>query len=99
MAADTGGRNDDVAAHQRRLALQRCDVVQTIQRSGQGHPGGSLSAVDILAALYFRVMRVDPARPDWPDRDRFVLSKGHACPALYAALMRRGYLGADCLGS
>ncbi len=56
-----------------------------------GHPGGSLSAADILAALYFRVLRVDPSRPGWPERDRFVLSKGHAAPALYAALAERGY--------
>jgi len=50
------------------------------------HPGAALSIVDLVTALYFEVMRVDPARPDWPDRDRFVLSKGHGCMALYAAL-------------
>jgi transketolase len=56
-----------------------------------GHPGGSLSAADILTALYFGVLRIDPQRPKWPDRDRFVLSKGHAAPALYATLAERGY--------
>jgi len=56
-----------------------------------GHPGGSLSCTDLIASLYFHELRVDPARPDWPDRDRFVLSKGHACPAQYAALAERGY--------
>jgi transketolase len=96
MAELLPGSGMGLAALQRLAALVRCDIVQMIQEAGQGHPGGSLSAADILAALYFRVMRVDPARPDWPDRDRFVLSKGHACPAWYAALIRRGYLGVEC---
>jgi transketolase len=60
-----------------------------------GHPGGSLSAVEILAALYLRVMRHDPARPDWPDRDRFILSKAHSVPVLYAFLAECGYLPAE----
>lgn len=60
--------------------------------AGSGHPGGSLSVTDLLTALLFREMRVDPARPDWPERDRLVLSKGHAAPALYAALALRGFL-------
>jgi transketolase len=64
-----------------------------------GHPGGSLSATDVIAALYFRVMRIDPARPDWPDRDRFILSKGHACPAWYSALMERGYFDRSHIGT
>ncbi|MFQ5640127.1 MAG: transketolase [bacterium] len=63
----------------RRLALQM------IYTAGSGHPGGSLSAADILAYLYFRELHMNSASPDWPGRDRFVLSKGHACPALYAA--------------
>lgn len=56
-----------------------------------GHPGGSLSCTDILTALYFHVLRVDPKNPAWPDRDRFVMSKGHACPVWYAALAERGF--------
>ena len=56
-----------------------------------GHPGGSLSAAEIFAVLYFHEMRVDPNNPEWPDRDRFVLSKGHASPAYYAALALRGF--------
>jgi transketolase len=56
-----------------------------------GHPGGSLSAADIVTALYFRLMRLDPQDPGWADRDRFILSKGHACPVWYAALAERGY--------
>jgi transketolase len=62
-----------------------------IHLAGSGHPGGSLSAAEIISALYFSVLRIDPAVPDWPARDRFVLSKGHGCPIIYAALARRGY--------
>ena len=72
-------------------ATIRCDIIEMIATAQAGHPGGSLSAADIVTALYFRVMRLDPARPDWPDRDRFILSKGHACPIWYAALAERGY--------
>jgi len=60
-------------------------------RAGSGHPGGSLSEADILAALYFSVMRVDPRKPAWENRDRLLVSKGHACPGWYAALALRGY--------
>jgi transketolase len=69
----------------------RCLVIRMIHQAGSGHPGGALSAADIVATLYFSVFRFDPTRPDWPDRDRFVLSKGHACPVVYAALARRGF--------
>ena len=69
----------------------RCDIIDMICTANAGHPGGSLSAADIVTALYFRVMRLDPENPDWPDRDRFILSKGHACPVWYAALAERGY--------
>jgi transketolase len=73
----------------------RCLVIRMINEAGSGHPGGALSAADIVATLYFSVLRIDPARPDWPDRDRFVLSKGHACPVVYAALARRGFFPVD----
>jgi len=69
----------------------RCHIVRTISHAGVGHPGGSLSEADILTALYFHVMRIDPQRPDWPDRDRFVLSKGHGAAGLYATLAERGF--------
>ena len=69
----------------------RRDAVQTIYQAGSGHPGGSLSEMDILVALYFGVLRHDPLNPHWPDRDRFILSKGHACPGLYVVLAKRGY--------
>ena len=68
----------------------RRDSIYMIHKAGAGHPGGSLSAADLLAALYFRELRIDPQHPQWPDRDRFILSKGHGCPALYAALCARG---------
>ncbi len=70
----------------------RCHIVKMIAAANSGHPGGSLSAVEIITALYFGgVLRHDPKNPDWPDRDRFILSKGHGAPALYAALAERGY--------
>ena len=69
----------------------RHDVLNMIYRAKAGHPGGSLSAAEIVTALYFHVMNIDPNRPDDPDRDRFVLSKGHACPVLYSALAERGF--------
>jgi transketolase len=69
----------------------RCDIIDMICTAAAGHPGGSLSAADVVTALYFRVMRIDPENPSWPDRDRFILSKGHACPVWYAALAERGY--------
>ncbi|MGC8826097.1 MAG: transketolase [Anaerolineae bacterium] len=76
----------------KRIAVEiRCDIIEMTCEAGVGHPGGSLSAADIVTALYFRIMRIDPQRPDWPDRDRFILSKGHACPVWYAALAERGY--------
>lgn len=68
-----------------------------VNRAGMGHIGGDFSAIDILTALYFSVLNVDPARPDWPDRDRFVLSKGHVAGALYTTLAYRGFLPLEAL--
>lgn len=76
---------------QEKARLIRRDIITMIGKAGSGHPGGSLSGVEIVTALYFHLMRVDPQNPEWPDRDRFILSKGHAAPLLYAALARRGY--------
>jgi transketolase len=70
----------------------RRHIITMTNRAGSGHPGGSLSAVEIMTTLYFRVMRHKPADPRWPERDRFILSKGHAAPALYAVLAECGYL-------
>lgn len=75
----------------------RRHIVSMVTEAASGHPGGSLSAVEILAALYFKIMKVDNARPRWAERDIFVLSKGHASPVLYAALAERGFFPADSL--
>lgn len=69
----------------------RKDIIEMLTESNSGHPGGSLSATDILTVLYFNEMNVDPANPKKPDRDRFVLSKGHAAPAIYAVLAEKGF--------
>nr|WP_279342348.1 transketolase [Geotalea sp. SG265] len=69
----------------------RISIVRALHKSQSGHTGGSLSATDMVTALYFHKMRHNPADPAWPERDRFVLSKGHAAPALYAALAEAGY--------
>ncbi len=70
----------------------RKGILTSVHAAKSGHPGGSLSAADILTYLYFEEMNLDPSRPDWEDRDRFVLSKGHNAPALYAVLAERGYI-------
>ncbi len=80
-------------------ATVRCDIIEMICTAEAGHPGGSLSATDIVTALYFRLMNIDPANPRWPDRDRFILSKGHACPVWYAALAERGFFDKTHLGT
>ena len=69
----------------------RADIVKMTAAAGSGHPGGSLSSVELLTALYFNVMNHKPLEPNWPDRDRFILSKGHICPILYAVMARTGY--------
>jgi len=69
----------------------RVSIVKTLHKSQSGHTGGSLSAIDIVTALYFHEMRHDPENPQWEERDRFVLSKGHAAPALYVTLAKAGY--------
>lgn len=69
----------------------RIDIIRSVHAAASGHPGGSLSAADIVTYLYFAEMNIDPADPDKKGRDRFVLSKGHAAPALYAALAEKGY--------
>lgn len=69
----------------------RIDIIDMIYEAKSGHPGGSLSAADIVAVLYFHFMKIDPDDPSWPDRDRFIMSKGHACPIWYAALSKKGF--------
>lgn len=77
----------------------RKDIVHSIYCAGSGHPGGSLSIAEIMSVLYFHEMNVDPERPDWSERDRFVLSKGHAAPCYYAVLCERGYFERSKLAS
>jgi transketolase len=75
----------------------RRHIIEMTGAAGSGHPGGSLSAVEILVTLFFSVMRHDPRNPRWEERDRFILSKGHGCPALYAVLAEAGYTPVDQL--
>ncbi len=77
----------------------RVDIIRMIEAAGSGHPGGSLSIIDFLTVLYWKFLKHDPKRPDWPERDRLVLSKGHACPALYAVMAARGYFDKSLLSS
>jgi len=79
---------EELTAQARRI---RRHIITMLAEAGSGHPGGSLSAVEILCALYFRALRHDPKKPESPDRDRFILSKGHATPVLYSALAEAGY--------
>lgn len=69
----------------------RKDIIEMLAEAKSGHPGGSLSAVEILTYLYFKEMNVDPSNPQWQDRDRFILSKGHGAPVLYSTLAEKGY--------
>ena len=80
------GKDLAITAYKARLL-----AVEAVHRANSGHPGGSLSCLDALTTLYFNEMNVDPANPKWEDRDRFVLSKGHCAPALYATLALRGF--------
>lgn len=80
----------------RALRIRR-HIVEMVSEAGSGHPGGALSCADIITALYFHEMRVDPNNPKWPDRDRLVLSKGHAAPVLYAALAEKGFFPVEKL--
>ncbi len=80
-----------ISALEERARTVRCDAIRMLTAARSGHPGGSLSCADIVVALYFHVMRHDPRRPNWPDRDRFLMSKGHCAPTWYASLARAGY--------
>jgi len=81
----------DLKQLKKKSAVMRKHVIDEVYSAASGHPGGSLSCTDILAVLYFHEMRVDLHNPRWEDRDRFVLSKGHCSPALYAALAEKGF--------
>jgi transketolase len=77
----------------------RIEIVKMVHRAQAGHPGGSLSEIDLMAALYSTSLRVRPDDPDWDDRDRFILSKGHASPGMYALLAEKGFISHDDLHS
>lgn len=94
MVAD---RQSAILELDKRCRRLRRDVLEMITHAGSGHPGGSLSALDLIETLYAHHLRQDPKRPDDPDRDRFVLSKGHGVPALYAVLANRDYFSGDLL--
>ena len=96
MTQAQGISNEELADVARRV---RAHIVRMTHSANSGHPGGSLSSVEILTALYFRVMRHDPKNPAWPDRDRFVMSKGHATPVLYGILAEAGYIPAEDLAT
>ncbi len=84
--------NDNNITKLRKIAYElRLDVIDMIHCGGSGHPGGSLSMAEIIAVLYWKVLNIDPGNPKWENRDRIVLSKGHACPVLYAALAKKGF--------
>jgi transketolase len=93
----SSNRSHTIAELQALCRGLRVDILEMITAAGSGHPGGSLSVVDLVATLYLHEMRHDPARPDWPERDRFVLSKGHGVPALYAVLAHTGYFSRELL--
>ena len=83
--------SDKLQQLQTQAKVIRRHIISMLGASGSGHPGGSLSAAEIVTALYFEVMKINPNEPKWSERDRFVLSKGHAAPVLYAALAEKGY--------
>ena len=91
------GERMDSKELQRMANKLRLHVVEMTYAANSGHPGGSLSAADIISALYFKVMRHDPKNPNWEDMDRFILSKGHVAPVLYAALAESGYFPVEDL--
>lgn len=86
-------------ALKKQSTINRKHIIDAIFSASSGHPGGSLSCIDILTALYFNEMKIDPKNPKWEDRDRFVLSKGHCAPALYACLAERGFFDKAALNT
>ena len=89
--------NPDVAKLETIAREGRVQILRMLTHAGSGHPGGSLSVIDILTDLYFNRLRLDPARPQWEDRDRFILSKGHCVPAQYYCMARTGFFPMDRL--
>jgi len=88
---------EELAVTSEKAGIIRQEIIKMLGEAGSGHTGGSLSAADMVACLYFWEMKLDPQKPDWQDRDRFVLSKGHAAPVLYAALAEKGFFPREYL--
>lgn len=82
---------------EKKAKIIRYNIIKMIGLAGSGHPGGALSSTEIITSLFFHIMNYDPKNPNWPDRDRFVLSKGHSCAALYAALAEAGFFPVETL--
>jgi len=99
LKVNAGAKALSVAEMESIAKKLRRHIVTMIGKAGSGHPGGSLSAVEIVTTLYFHVMRHNPQDPRWPDRDRFILSKGHAAPVLYATLAECGYIPVEELST
>lgn len=106
--ADRGSGSTTVTGEERRQLTRRLEGIarelritdiEMLTEAGSGHPGGTLSAADMVAALYFYKLRLRPEEPEWADRDRFILSKGHCIPIVYAALAKRGFFDEDLLGT
>lgn len=89
----------DSAKHLQMCKIVRKDILNMIHKAKSGHPGGSLSAVELLVGLYFEIMKHNCENPSWEDRDRFILSKGHIAPAVYSVLARCDYFSTDHLSS
>ena len=94
---DSSSIKERIAYLEEKAREVRFHIIDMIYVAQSGHPGGSLSAADIMTALYFDFLRVDPRNPRWPERDRMILSKGHTCPVLYACLAMRGYFPMETL--
>ena len=91
VGATTAATAREIAELEELARRIRVSVIRTVRRVKVGHVGGPLSAADVLAALYGRVLRIRPQEPDWPERDRFILSKGHSALGQYAAMALTGY--------
>ena len=99
MNSDSGGMGIAVAELEEMSRRCRINILKMTHKAGAGHPGGSLSAIDLIVALYGTKLRIDSDNADWEDRDRFIMSKGHASPAVYSILNEIGYLSEDDLMS
>lgn len=89
--------NEELQLLKKQAKQLRRDVVEMVHLAGDGHPGPALSIADIITTLYFKTMKLDPQNPNWEERDKLVLSKGHACTVLYSALARKGYFSPELL--